>query len=129
MKGTFFTVAVLALLTGCDGARELAAKVAGDGKPTTLAIRSGYQVQIDGRAVPIYGTSACPPADELTHTLFGPGPDEKNSTCVVVGPDTKAVTVLVGSGATPQPETWLVDHDGSKTTLRRPDGSYIVAAK
>lgn len=35
----------------------MAAKVAGDGKPTTLAIRSGYQVQIDGRAVPIYGTS------------------------------------------------------------------------
>lgn len=127
MKGTFFTVAVLALLTGCDGARELAAKVAGDGKPTTLAIRAGYQVQIDGKAAPIYGTSACPPAGELT--LFGPGPDEGNRTCVVVGPETKTVTVLVGGGAIPQPETWLVDHDGSKTMLRRPDGSYIVAAK
>lgn len=119
MKGTFFTVAVLALLTGCDGARELAAKVAGDGKPTTLAIRAGYQVQIDGKAVPIYGTSACPPAGELTLTLFGPGPDEGNRTCVVVGPETKTVTVLIGGGAIPQPETWLVDHDGS----------YIVAAK
>jgi len=48
---------------------------------------------------------------------------------VVAGPETKTVTVLVGGGATPQPETWLVDHDGSKTTLRRPDGSYIVTAK
>lgn len=58
MKGTFFTVAILALLTGCDGAKELAAKLAGDGKrplsPSARATRFRLMGRLSQFTAPVH---------------------------------------------------------------------------
>lgn len=99
------------LLSGCDVFKELANAQ----QPKTVEIGAGYMVHIDGKLVPITGTSEC-----VT--------DKSQRDCIVVTSDTKTVEVLVGFTDRPPQETWTVERTGAQTMLRRADGSYVLTA-
>ncbi|WP_427121379.1 hypothetical protein [Pseudomonas aeruginosa] len=128
MKNTLFAVAALALLAGCDAAKEAITEIVKEEQPMTLVFPAGYMAQVGGKAVPIFGADPCPSADKYMKVLFGPEPDEGQRVCVVVAPESKTVNVLVGGGERPELETWTVERDGNRTMLRRADGSYVAEA-
>lgn len=99
------------LLSGCDVFNKLASAQ----QPKIVEIDAGYMIQLDGKQVPIAGTSECV-SDKSRHN------------CIVVTSDTKAVEVLVGVTDRPPQERWTVDRAGGRTMLRRADGEYVFTA-
>ncbi|MFM4936127.1 hypothetical protein ACET94_16605 [Aeromonas veronii] len=84
--------------------------------PKVVEIRGGHMVNIDGKNVPISGTSQCVS-------------DEKSQDCIVITPETKVVEVWVGFPDGPLKEAWTVKKVGDQMLLNRGGGSYIFQAK
>ncbi|MCX4176906.1 MULTISPECIES: hypothetical protein, partial [Paraburkholderia] len=97
-----------------------------------LVMKPGYQVLIDGHAVPIVGNDECPQEKDAQKAFWlGGRPDDIPAMgCVVVGSTTKEVHVRVNSNVL---EVWKVVHQERggfpATLLVRPNGDYIAEAK
>lgn len=125
MKALLIALVVAGALSGCDAANELAAKVAQDQPPMTLAISSGYKLNVGGHPVPVFGTEKCPPVDPFWEKIFGSDPDADKKTCILITPNAKQVSVTVGLPTGLTAEVWSVERSGDRAMLRRGDGTLI----
>lgn len=109
-------------LTGCGlaadiGVKALANSQAHAAQSLTMVIPAGYQINMEGHRVPVYGFDKCPPPDT-------------SMSCVTVNQSAKAVDVILLANlpAGPIKETWSVEREGGKTRLRRPTGELVAPA-
>lgn len=124
------------VLSACDQVEQIGAIM--NDEPLTIAFAPGFRIlAADATAVPIQGFDECPKPNPAFVKLFGEGGSEGKNTCVVVKPTSKQVSALVSLPNGSVTEQWTVLRDQGKSdsgrpysriSLRRPDGSLVVAA-
>lgn len=132
MKYAALCIALVACLSGCDAANDLAARVAKDSgahEPMTLIFKSGYKVIVGGKPASVFGKDPCPGNTKIMTAIFGTSADDGTRSCVVIAPDTKTVAVTVAMRDGTTDEIWTVVRSGDRTMLQRADGTFIAAAK
>jgi hypothetical protein len=124
-------------LTGCDAATDNIAEILSANEPT-IVIPEGFQIDISGRSVPVQGFDECPKQDKTMSQLFGPSSNEGQSTCIVLAKDRDSVPVSIFLPTGTVREEWNIIRNSEKTengkpytrtSLRRPDGSFVIPAK
>lgn len=96
----------------------------------TLVFGPMMPITIDGKAAKALGINVCPSHQgDNVRWLFGESAHAGVQQCIVVTPETKKVWVsLLVDGSLGPSEEWTVERDGGKVALKRPNGSYVMAA-
>ncbi|PXV70887.1 hypothetical protein [Pantoea sp. PNA 03-3] len=112
------------VLTACDLADYFP-----DAPQPVSVISPGYQVRIDGQAVPVSGFDKCPPSGGDTEHAA----QTDAGHCIVLSEGRKTVRVSLHRPGGSVTETWQIirardAHKREITRLQRPDGQFVMAA-
>lgn len=125
---------LLTLIAGCDAVGESMASLEFD---PTIIFPPGYEIQVSGQAVPIYGFDECPSQEALFSWVFDSQPFAGSQNCVVLSEDRPSVAVMIHLPSGPVTEVWTIlretnESEGGRTyhrtRLQRPDGSPVIPA-
>ncbi|WP_158700372.1 hypothetical protein [Cronobacter dublinensis] len=85
----------------------------------SIVIPPGWQMNDHGKKAVVFGNSSCPDSNGNITTEEG---------CVIIDNHTATVTVFVvdATAQSQRSETWTIERSGERTTVKRPDKSFVM---